>query len=62
MKFSDCLNQEKRKQLNQMRKTKKQPESARPTVEHLSERDLRQLMGARAYGRGRGGAIRQTRY
>lgn len=62
MKFSDYLDQEKKKQLNQMRAPKKQPAPSRSATEYLSERDLRELMGARAYGRGRGGAIRQTRY
>ncbi|MED0680241.1 hypothetical protein P4S83_17850 [Aneurinibacillus thermoaerophilus] len=66
-RFSDYLDKEKRKQLERMggkqnKERKAKQKQDKPTTEHLSERDILQLMSARSYGRGRGGAIRQRRY
>jgi hypothetical protein len=66
-RFKDLLDKEKRKQLERMGGKQKTERKAKqkqdkPTTEHLSERDILQLMSARSYGRGRGGAIRQRRY
>jgi hypothetical protein len=66
-RFRDLLDKEIKKQLGSIKKptdqpTEKKPKRQRSKPEHLSERDVLQLMSARSYVRGRGGAIRQRRY